>query len=198
MHQRRFRIGAWGLALIMASTALAASGEVGVERLVDFTGNAEPWPSIDDVVMGGVSNSDMVVEGGTAVFRGDLSVARGGGFCSVRSRPGAYDLTGYSALIIRVRGDGNRYRLRLRTTTAFDGISYESTFATSAGSWQEIELPLASFRPVFRGREVSGAPPLDPERVVTFGLLISDRQVGPFRLEIEWIAGRVGAGRADG
>jgi monofunctional biosynthetic peptidoglycan transglycosylase len=184
----------------VVATSLAASlvgGEINVVRVVDFTADAEPWSSIDDVVMGGVSDSEMVVEEGTAVFRGELSLERGGGFCSVRSRPAAHDLSRYAALVVRVRGDGHRYKLRLRTSAAFDGVSYEASFTPPAGTWQEIELPLSSFRPVFRGRSVPGAPPLDPARVVTFGLLISDRQAGPFRLEIAWIGGRLAGDVSD-
>lgn len=190
MSDERLGIALWCVIVMSIATTVMSGGEVRLERLVDFTTGAEPWPSIDDVVMGGVSGSEMVIEDGIAVFRGELSLDRGGGFCSVRSRPGIHDLTEYSALVIRVRGDGNRYRLRLRTTAAFDGVSYESAFTTRAGTWEEIELPLAGFRPVFRGREVPGAPRLDPGAVATIGLLISDRQAGPFRLEMAWIGGR--------
>lgn len=188
MGNRRRRV--IGFVVAASLGASLVGGEINVDRVVDFTGDAEPWPSIDDVVMGGVSDSEMVVEGGTAVFRGELSLERGGGFCSVRSRPAAHDLSRFTALVVRVRGDGHRYKLRLRTSAAFDGVSYEASFTPPAGTWQEIELPLSSFRPVFRGRSVPGAPPLDPARVVTFGLLISDRQAGPFRLDIAWIGGR--------
>jgi hypothetical protein len=48
-------------------------------------------------------------------------------------------------------------------------------------------LPFSEFVPTFRGRTVPGAPPLDLSRVVTVGLMISDKQAGPFRLEIAWI-----------
>ncbi len=197
VSRRRHGVLKLGAVMVCIATTVVSSGEVRLERLMDFTAGAEAWPSIDDVVMGGVSKSEMVVEGGAAVFTGRLSLARGGGFCSVRSRPGAYDLSECSALVIRVRGDGHRYRLRLRTTAAFDGVSYESTFATRAGRWQEIELPLESFRPVFRGRTVPDAPPLDRSAVTTFGLLISDRQAGTFRLEVAWIAGQTLSDRAD-
>jgi monofunctional biosynthetic peptidoglycan transglycosylase len=181
--------------LLIGAAAAFASGRGGqMDTIFDFRSETRGWPSIDDVVMGGVSSSDMTVVDGVAVFTGRLSLDRGGGFCSVRTRPGAFDLSDYDALVVRARGDGKRYKLRLRTTDAFDGVSYEHGFETRAGEWQEHELALARFRPVFRGRAVPGAPPPDLSEVRTFGLLISDRQEGPFRLEIEWIAGRtVGA-----
>ena len=47
----------------------------------------------------------------------------------------------------------------------------------------------SAFEPVFRGRRVPDHPPLDPAEVKTLGLLIADKQAGPFRLELEWISG---------
>ncbi|MBT8330417.1 MAG: CIA30 family protein, partial [Desulfofustis sp.] len=44
--------------------------------------------------------------------------------------------------------------------------------------------------PVFRGRKLSGVDPVAPEKVQQIGFLISDKQAGPFRLEIDWIKAR--------
>lgn len=157
--------------------------------IVDFGKCADPWLSIDDVVMGGVSHSEMVVEDGVAAFQGTLSLDNGGGFASVRSRPSVFPLAGLDGLLLRVKGDGNRYRLRLRTTDASDGVSYEAVLEPFADGWEDLAVPFTSFRPVFRGRTVEGFPPLDPAAVRTLGLMISDRQEGPFRLELASIDG---------
>jgi hypothetical protein len=47
---------------------------------------------------------------------------------------------------------------------------------------------LGEFRPSFRGRAVPDAPPLDPARVRQVGLLIADRQAGPFALAMRSFA----------
>jgi NADH dehydrogenase [ubiquinone] 1 alpha subcomplex assembly factor 1 len=162
--------------------------------VIDFRGGGQPWPSIDDVVMGGVSNSEMVLEDGFAVFRGTVSLENNGGFASVRSRPVEHDLSSFDGLVLRIRGDGKRYGFRLRTSAAFDGVSYQVAFNAPTGEWRELRLPFDTFEPVFRGRRVSDHPPLDPAKVVTFGLIISDKQDGPFQLDLEWIEGfRIGA-----
>lgn len=155
-------------------------------RIVDFGAGDAPWSSINDVVMGGHSFGEMIVEDGVGVFRGEVSLEDGGGFASVRSRPRDYDLSGVDKLTLRIRGDGKHYSLRLRTTEAFDGVSYESTFETS-GEWESLEVSLSELVPVFRGDELADHPPLDSSNVRTFGLMIKDRQKGPFRLEIAWI-----------
>ena len=158
--------------------------------LFDFRGQGdeEAWRSIDDVVMGGVSGSEFhVASQGIAVFAGAVSLQHGGGFASVRSRPARVDLSEYSGLEIRVRGDGKRYRLRLRTDPNLDGVAYQVSFEPQATVWQSIRFPFHRFRPTFRGRTIPDAPPLDTSNVMSFGWMIADKQAGPFRLEIDWL-----------
>jgi monofunctional biosynthetic peptidoglycan transglycosylase len=157
--------------------------------ILDFRHGGDAWPSIDDVVMGGVSNSRMVITDGMATFRGRVSLENDGGFASIRSGPARHDLSRFDGLVLRVRGDGKRYGFRLRTTTAFDGVSYQLKFDTTAGEWRELELPFDRFEPVFRGRRVPDHPALDPSEITTLGLIISDGQAGPFRLDLQWIRG---------
>jgi hypothetical protein len=148
----------------------------------------DAWTSINDVVMGGVSAGTLEPTGsGAAVFSGTVSLDRGGGFASVRSEPRPTDLSRYEGLLLRVRGDGKRYKVNLKHDAAFDGVLYRAEFTSSDGTWADVRLPFVSFLPSFRGRPVPDAPPLDRARVTTVGFLISDRQSGPFRLEVERI-----------
>ena len=165
--------------------------------IFDFSQGAdeEVWRSIDDVVMGGVSASQLRIEPeALGVFHGLLSLNRGGGFASVRSRPAQRDLSAYNGLEIRVRGDGKRYRLRLRADPHLDGVAYQVSFETESGVWQSMRFPFERFRPTFRGREVPDAPPLDLSSVMSFGWMIADKQPGRFRLEIDWVRAYVEAG----
>ena len=155
--------------------------------LVDFanTNEVDAWTSIDDAVMGGLSSSTLTPSGlGTALFGGHVSRENGGGFASVRSPSIERGLAGKRGLRIRFRSDGQRYRLRVRTTSAFDGIVYQAAFAGEPGVWTTVDLAFADFVPVFRGAVVHGALPLDPARIVSFGLLIAREEAGAFRLEL--------------
>lgn len=156
--------------------------------IFDFTAaEAAPWRSVDDVVMGGVSSSRMVIEEGRATFRGEVSLDNNGGFASVWSAAARHDLEGFDGLAVRVRGDGQRYSFRVRMNERFDDVTYQVKFQTSGERWETVRFPFSAFEAVFRGRPLPGAAPLDPGRIRAFGFLISDEQEGPFRLEVEEI-----------
>lgn len=155
--------------------------------LFDFSDSqvVRGWRSVDDSVMGGISDSTMsTTERGTAIFAGRVSLENNGGFASVRASMEPMDLERSDRLAIRYRGDGQRYKLRLRMDRAFDGISYELAFDTEEGVWCERHLDLADFQPTWRGRRPRGAEELDPSRVRGVGLMISDKQEGTFELEV--------------
>jgi hypothetical protein len=138
--------------------------------------------------MGGVSDSRMLLNpDGGATFTGQLSLENSGGFASVRTVLASRNYDGFAGFRIRVKGDGKRYSFRARNDDRFDGIVYKSDFDTVPGEWMEIELPFSCFTPSFRGRALQDAPPLDSSNIVQIGLLISNRQEGTFRLEINRI-----------
>jgi hypothetical protein len=74
------------------------------------------WTRLDDVIMGGRSSSSWqminpIGQGPVAVWQGQLVLA-GGGFCGTRSPPGmSVDLAGFDGLALRVKGDGQRYKV---------------------------------------------------------------------------------------
>lgn len=158
--------------------------------LFDFTepSTGAAWQPIDDRVMGGVSRSQMRHDPtGHAVFEGDVSLERNGGFASVRSSPGDRGLADAQVCRIEVRGDPRQFKLSLLTDDGFDSLNYQTGFTPMRNDWQTLDLPLAAFRATFRGREVQGAPPLDPARIRQVGLMFAARQAGHFALDIRRI-----------
>jgi len=168
------------------------------QPLFDFADPARSggFAPVDDVVMGGRSSSRALVQERTLRFEGQVSLEAGGGFASIRSAPARFDLGGAQGLALRVRGDGRRYKVNLRCDDALDGITWQAAFQTSTGGWEVVLLPLHRFEPVIRGRPAPEAGPLRPSTIRTVGLLISDRQAGPFRLEISSLAGYAVVGDA--
>ncbi|MHB8078862.1 MAG: CIA30 family protein [Candidatus Krumholzibacteriia bacterium] len=160
--------------------------------LFDFTAGAAAWESVDDRVMGGESASGLAPGEGCAVFSGLVSLARNGGFASIRSPSGPLAIDGFAGMAVEARGDGKRYGLRLRTSDRFDDVAFQALLVAPTDRLTVVRIPFDAFRPRYRGWEVTDYPPLDPSTVCGLGLLIADRQEGPFRLEVA----RIGAWRA--
>jgi monofunctional biosynthetic peptidoglycan transglycosylase len=174
-------LGLTGLAITMNTHAASE------RMLFDFQAptNSPAWQIVNDDVMGGVSTSRFqILTNGGAVFSGVVSLENNGGFASVRSSPTRHDLTGCGGFVIRLRGDGRRYKFTVRTETGFDAPLYQCAFETKRGEWEEHRLAFKDFVPTFRGRTLTGVPPLNPANVTSVGFLISDKQAGPFRLEM--------------
>lgn len=158
-----------------------------LETLFDFgdPAHAGAWEVVGDRVMGGLSRGELVLlADGWAAFQGEVLLDAGGGFASIRSAPALHDLSGRLGIELEVRGDGRAYKLSCRTDPWFDAVSYQVRFETRPGGRAVHRLPFGDFRATWRGRPVPGAPLLDPARIVSFGLLVGERQAGRFRLEI--------------
>jgi len=178
---------------LLALTSVASTMKTDAatnKTLFDFQAatNSPAWEVVNDDVMSGVSTGQFeVLTSGCAVFSGTVRLENNGGFASVRSAPVRENLAGLAAFVVRVRGDGRRYKLSVRTSANFDTPLYQCSFTTKPGEWEEPRLAFSDFVPTFRGRVLTDVPPLNPAKVNSVGFLISDKQAGPFRLEIGWI-----------
>ncbi len=176
-----------GLLLLAAATLPSAGVEPLPTPLFDPVDADRRWMVVNDGVMGGISQSTMRVEDDGLVFEGTVSKENNGGFASTRTILDDPDLSAYDGLQLRVTGDGNTYQVRLRTDDAWDGIAHRARFEAPADG-ADVRIPFPEFRPTWRGRVVSDAPPLDPSRIVQFGFLIGDGYAGPFRLRVEGVS----------
>jgi hypothetical protein len=154
------------------------------------------WQTVNDGVMGGLSESGLESSGeGSAVFQGIVSLENDGGFASVRTQPEDFNLAGWDGFLLQVKGDGRTYRVRVHMDARFEGIAYQAKFDTREDEWIEARVSFAEFVPTFRGRTLKDAPPLDASKVQRMGIMIADKQEGPFRLEIRWVKAYSKSGR---
>ncbi len=157
--------------------------------IYDFTKEQdfEEWQVINDTVMGGISQSRMEKCGkGLVCFTGTVSLENSGGFCSASSLPAmTYDLSSFEGIKIRLKGDGKKYKATLKNDTSFNGFVYQFEFKTEAGKWIDLNAPFNKFKPVFMGVFQKDAAKLDNGKIKSFGFIISDKQAGEFRLEID-------------
>lgn len=57
-----------------------------------------------------------------------------------------FDATGFDGIRVRVRGDGSRYKFRLKPNTKFDNTperQYQAAFDTVKGEWTEVRCLFA-------------------------------------------------------
>ncbi len=162
-----------------------------VRTLFDFRNPeavAPAWQAVNDGVMGGVSEGKFrITDERHLEFSGVLSLENNGGFASIRSRRQTLGLKNDDELWIRMKGDGRVYLLNLYVPTLQMAYAYREKLPSRAGEWTEIRVPLSTPYATSFGRNVPGSGPVDAAKVNSIGLMLSDNQPGPFKLEIEWI-----------
>jgi hypothetical protein len=148
--------------------------------------NLSSWQVIDDGVMGGRSQGNFAInEEGNAVFEGTVSLDNYGGFSSVRHRLLEKDISKYTKVLLRIKGDGKKYQFRIKEKRR-DYYSYITTFQTT-NEWQTITLEMHQMYPAFRGRTLN-MDNLKPNKIEEIAILIGNKKAEKFRLEIDSIS----------
>lgn len=157
---------------------------------IDFSSNdmTRAWQAVNDGVMGGRSSGGPVFENETMIFKGVINT-NGGGFSSVRA--GVQDglLAGQTGVKMRVKSDGRKYKLTLRSDAFYRGrsVAFQAPLPqTPKGEWAEVTIAFLDLRPSIFGRPLRG-PVFQPEETRSIGIIISDGIDGPFNLEIDWM-----------
>ncbi len=160
------------------------------QMLFDFTqaDAAKDWQSVNDGVMGGVSEGEFkLTDKKTLEFYGTLSLKNNGGFASVRTKAKKLGLQQGDTLVIKVKGDGREYSLNLYLNKPLVAFSYRATVQTKKDEWIEVKVALDKFEATSFGRPIKNAGTVKPEEINAVGFMLSDKKVGPFTMEIEWI-----------
>ncbi len=155
--------------------------------LFDFTPSSDisDWVTVDDTVMGGRSDGRFRLnEAGHGEYAGYVSLENNGGFSSLRYRMPTIRVEGYTRVQLRLKGDGNRYQFRTKTSD-YDRHSYVGYFETS-GDWEVVELELHALQPQFRGR-VLRIPDYPAEVLSEIAILIGNKKAQEFKLELDWV-----------
>ena len=144
------------------------------------------WNIVNDDVMGGISTSYLSVsDEKNLIFNGNLSLENNGGFASSRLGLKKNILKGVKSFTIRIKGDGNSYKLRLSQDNR--RASYSANFESVNNRWVEINIPIEDFIATWRGYTYTDYPSIQTDRIISLGLQISDKQEGKFKLEIDYI-----------
>ncbi len=150
--------------------------------------SANAWKTVKDGVMGGVSKGEFrITERGTMEFFGTLSLERNGGFASVRSKASQLGLKTGDSIVAKIKGDGREYSLNLYLNRRLIALSYRAMVQTKKDEWVEVTVPVEAFQATSFGRPLTNAAPVTAREINAIGFKLSDKQPGPFLLEIEAI-----------
>jgi hypothetical protein len=158
-------------AVLAAAVLWAAPLRAGQEGAVMTPASDLVWSYLADTVMGGVSQGGARMEAGVLRLSGTVSTANRGGFIQARTEMPEGLPQGTTGLRLRVRGNGERYFVHLRTRlTLLPWQYYQQGFETGP-DWAEVTLPLADF--VASGRMLAGR--IRPEDIRSVGIVAYGR-----------------------
>jgi hypothetical protein len=138
--------------------------------------NGFEFGELDDVVMGGCSQSSVSVGADGLTWSGEVTTANNGGFTGVRSKTLARPLDLSQCAGIKLRATcatGFRYKCILRDSIDWNGIAWTSSFTMPKGGEKTVALPFASFVPTLFARTVPDSPPLRTDRILAVQLSLS-------------------------
>lgn len=148
--------------------------------------NLSNWKILDDRVMGGKSLSTFSLnKDGDAVFKGAVSLRNNGGFSSVFNNFEKILINKQTKICVKLKGDGKKYQVRIKSNSK-DYFSYKADFLTT-GEWQEIEIPLESMFPTYRGRKLD-KPNFSNAYFEQISFFIANKKEEKFKLLIKNIA----------
>ena len=153
--------------------------------LFDFNKDTNPneWRIIDDVVMGGRSNGAFQLDkDGNGLFSGAVSTENNGGFSSVRYQLNQRNVSNFSKINIRLKGDGKTYQFRIKDDVS-SYYAYITSFETS-GNWETVTIYLKDLYPSFRGQTLN-LPNFKGDFIEEIVFLIGNKKNESFELRLD-------------
>ncbi|GAB2485006.1 CIA30 family protein [Algoriphagus taiwanensis] len=147
------------------------------------------WTIINDGVMGGLSESQARLTADAVVYSGSVSLKNNGGFVSLRSALGVYDLSEFSFFEIRFKSDTDRkFELLIEKETPFYLPKFRKKFGGKSEEWQTLKIPLKELEISRMGNTIAeGVRPDELKGIQRIGFILADKQEGSFVLQIDYL-----------
>ena len=134
------------------------------------------WGPLDDVVMGGISKSDLnvgqIFEG---KWTGFVTSENNGGFSGIRSKlfEPKIDASSCKGVCIRIKGDGNRYKFIARDDIEWNGTAWSTSFDTISNKFIDMKIPFTKLKPTRFSRTLTGVNPFNSKYLCGIQLTLS-------------------------
>ncbi|MDQ2094900.1 CIA30 family protein [Rhodalgimonas zhirmunskyi] len=157
-----------GLGALMLPGGARSEGRM----IDDFSGDpGARWEFVSDRVMGGVSSGRVAFEpageGVALHLTGEVSTKNRGGFLQARRDLPQRLERGAQGLELRVKGNGARYYLHVRTPGAVMPWSFYQAGFEAPERWATVRVPFSAF--AAKGGVIGGA--LKPQSVKSLGVV---------------------------
>ena len=180
-------VGISAAAMLMMSCAQSTSTAMSTEnKHIDFGSSmVEPWRSINDGVMGGLSEGEIAWKDTVMLWSGQTSLENNGGFASIRGPWEHHDLRAMNRAIIRCRGNGGPFKMTLETSQRW-WMPYAYTSFNPNDDWQDVVIDVEDFSwsQAQMGDLRNVAPSQELGDVLRIGLMKYDGTAQPFELEV--------------
>jgi hypothetical protein len=111
-----------------------------------------------------------------------VSTENNGGFSSVRYQFNKRNVSNFSKINIRLKGDGKTYQFRIKDEANLS-YSYITSFKTS-GNWETITVNLKDLYPSFRGQTLN-LPNFKGDFIEEIVFLIGNKKNESFELRLD-------------
>ena len=158
------------------------------------------WGPLDDVVMGGVSKSNLIA--GTSFdgnWTGVVTSANNGGFAGIRTKlfTPPFDVSSCDGFEINVTGDGQRYKFIARDEGDWNGVAWSLSFDTIKDKPVQVKIPFKNLKPTKFAKIISSMRNFNQSTLCGIQLTLSKFEYndalnpifreGPFRLIVNSI-----------
>ena len=157
---------------------------------IDFGQDADGqrWRVVNDGVMGGLSYGQARLMEDKVLFQGEISLDNNGGFSSLRSPYGRFDLSQYKTVTIRLKTQGQGFALQLYRSRVWYEPYLRHAIQAEEGEWTTVTIPLADFENTRVGR-TNGQTARQEwlANTIQLSFINTGKKAGPFILEVDYI-----------
>ena len=175
--------------MILLMILFAFMGITKEQTKIDFgSEKTNSWSVINDGVMGGRSFGKVNYESNSMRFTGSISLENNGGFSSLKSPFGTFNLSAYKRVEIRYRSSEIPMALTMEVSRAWYETYYRSALPSTKGEWKTLELPLNEFQGQSVGRKTGtklGKNEL--EQIIRLGFINDGKGPGNFDFEVDYL-----------
>lgn len=161
---------------------------VSAQLRYDFGGKQIDWVVVNDGVMGGLSQGEASNTADGLLFKGAVSLENNGGFASLRSPYGTYDLSSYTTITLRYRSATHAFAITLNKHRRFWMPVFKKALPLTDGEWKTISFVLDDFESYRLGKFVGNNPTVeDLKKTIRLGFISNEKRASPFEFEIDYI-----------